>query len=133
MLDSLHRFHGLNSLNFAYKRGSIVRGSQITLRYAVNPRRQTHRVAVVVSKKVDKSAVVRNRIRRRLYEAVRRHEDLVQGPYDLIFTAFNAQLAAADAAVLQKQVAELLRRAKLSAPAPVADRAIVDQKKSGKS
>lgn len=133
MLNSLHRFHGLNSLNFAYKRGSIVRGNQVTLRYTVNPRRQTYRVAVVVSKKVDKSAVVRNRIRRRLYEVVRQKTGLIQGPYDLIFTAFNAQLATADAETLQKQVVELLRRAKLTGAPPVADRGIVDQKKSGKS
>lgn len=126
----MHRFHGLNSLSFAYKRGQIVRGGQITLRYAPNPRRQTFRAAVVVSKKVDKSAVVRNRIRRRLYEVVRHQAAKIDGPYDLIFTAFNVQLASADAVGLEKQVAELLRRAHVTSGQPVAGRGIVKQQKT---
>jgi ribonuclease P protein component len=130
MLDSLHRFHGLNSLNFAYKKGQIVRGGQLSLRYAVNTRRQTYRVAVVVSKKVDKSAVVRNRIRRRIYEVVRAKTDGIQGSYDLIFTAFNVHLATVDSAQLEKQVADLLRRAGLVDHKTVASRGIVDQKKT---
>lgn len=129
MLDSQHRFHGLNSLSFAYKRGQVVRGSQISLRYAVNTRRKTYRAAIVVSKKVDKSAVVRNRIRRRLYAAVRQQAGAINGSYDLIFTAFNAQLATADSPTLQKQVAELLRRADLRGGQTAADHDIVEQKK----
>lgn len=133
MLDSLHRFHGLNSLNFAYKRGQIVRGGQLSLRYLLNNRRQTFRVAVVVSKKVDKSAVVRNRIRRRLYEVIRLQTGGVQGSYDLIFTAFDAQLATADVGKLEKQVSELLRRSGVLSRQTVAkpgSHGIVDQKKS---
>lgn len=129
MLDSLHRFHGLNSLSFTYKRGEVVRGGQISLRYAVNTRRQTYRVAVVVSKKVDKSAVVRNRIRRRIYEAVRQHAARITEPYDLIFTAFNAQLAQADAPNIDKQISELLRRAGVTGGKTAVSRGIVDQKK----
>lgn len=129
MLDSQHRFHGLNSLSFGYKRGQVVRGSQISLRYAVNSRRQTYRVAVVVSKKVDKSAVVRNRIRRRLYEAIRLQAAEIDGVYDLIFTAFNVQLATIDAPALQKQVAELLRRAGVASGKAAAGHGIVEQKK----
>lgn len=129
MLNSQHRFHGLNSLSFAYKRGQVVRGGQISLRYTVNSRRQTYRVAVVVSKKVDKSAVVRNRIRRRLYEVIRLQLAELTEPYDLIFTAFNVQLATADSIALQKQVAELLRRAGVNKGKPAADHDIVEQKK----
>jgi len=136
MLDKLHRFHGLNSLNFAYKKGQIVRAGQISLRYASNSRRQTFRAAVVVSKKVDKSAVVRNRIRRRVYEAVRLETSSLEGSYDLIFSVFDAQLATADAATVRKQVADLLRRAGLTGAKgtkTAASHAIVDQKKSGES
>ena len=133
MLSSLHRFHGLNSLSFAYKRGDIVRGGQISLRYAVNTRRQVYRAAVVVSKKVDKSAVVRNRIRRRIYEAVRQQANGIEGSYDLIFTAFNAQLASADAASIEKQVKELLRRAGITAAKTKPSHDIVEQKKTRES
>ncbi|MBC7581332.1 ribonuclease P protein component [Aeromicrobium sp.] len=134
MLDALHRFHGLNSLNFAYKRGQVVRGNQLSLRCAPNTRRQTFRVAVVVSKKVDKSAVVRNRIRRRLYEVIRLQTSQLHAPYDLIFTAFNAQLATTEYKNLDKQVAELLRRADLNSGQAVAthtaEHAIINQKKA---
>jgi len=130
MLDSLHRFHGLNSLSFAYKRGQVVRGRQISLRYTLNSRRQTYRVAVVVSKKVDKSAVVRNRIRRRMYEVIRAKADTIKSPYDLIFTAFDAQLATADSTNLEKQVTELLHRAGITNPKAATSHGIVDQKKT---
>jgi ribonuclease P protein component len=130
MLDTLHRFHGLNSLNFAYKQGQIVRGGQLSLRYAANKRRQTYRVAVVVSKKVDKSAVGRNRIRRRLYEVIRQQLTDFDQPLDLVFTAFNPLLATIDSTQLEKQVADLLRRAGVTSRPPAARRGIVDQKKS---
>lgn len=133
MLNSLHRFHGLNSLSFAYRKGDIVRGGQISLRYAANSRRQTYRAAVVVSKKVDKSAVIRNRIRRRLYEAIRTNAGAIDESYDLIFTAFNAQLASADAATIEKQVTELLRRAGVLSGKTARSHDIVEPKKTRES
>ena len=104
MLSRRHRFHGLNSLNFVYRHGQTVRGPQLTLKYAVNDRRDAYRVAVVVSRKVEKSAVVRNRIRRRIYEAVRSQEAAIRQPYDLVFTVFGAQLAELDAGQLSRLV-----------------------------
>ena len=72
MISVRHRFHGYGSLRTVYQRGQTVRGPAITLKYRYRgPQRQPYRVAVVVSRKVHKSAVVRNRIRRRLYEIVR--------------------------------------------------------------
>lgn len=133
MLDRAHRFHGLNSLSFAYKRGLIVRGTHISLRHIDNTRRQTYRVAVVVSKKVDKSAVVRNRIRRRIYEVIRHELDGLDTNQDLIFTAFNAQLATIEANDLRKQVVSLLRKAGLACRPTAANHAIVDQKKTEES
>jgi ribonuclease P protein component len=67
-------------------------------------------VAVVVSRKVSKSAVVRNRIRRRVYEIVRQ-ADNVPPSSDLIFTIFSEQVAELEAAKLQNMVAELLAKA----------------------
>ncbi len=111
MLASPHRFHGLNSLNYVYRSGQTVRSGQVSLKYAINQRRQTYRVAVVVSRKVDKSAVVRNRIRRRVYEIVRAHAADIQAPYDLVFTIFNAQLAEQDAKKLEHSIVDELARA----------------------
>jgi len=111
MLSRTHRFHGLNSLSFAYRHGQVVRGPELALKYSLNKRRQTYRVAVVVSKKVDKSAVVRNRIRRRVYEAFRTLDSTVSQPYDLIFTVFSSQVATMPMPELQQQIRKRLRQA----------------------
>ena len=111
MLSKTHRFHGLNSLNFAHKQGKVVRGSVMNLKFARNDRRDTYRVAVVVSKKVSKSAVTRNRIRRRVYEAVRLQAASIQKPYDLVFMVYSVELATMESAKLQEIVAEQLRKA----------------------
>lgn len=61
-------------------------------------------MAVVVSKKVAKSAVVRNRIRRRLYEAVRAQKMLDDMPVDVVFVVQSENLATIDAQELALQV-----------------------------
>lgn len=86
MITKEHRFHGMTSLRFVFGRGKVIRGPYFSVRYALNQRRQTYRMAVVVSKKVHKSAVVRNRIRRRLYEIVRSHEAEITGAFDIVFS-----------------------------------------------
>lgn len=92
MIASENRFHGYGSLRYAHQKGKVIRGPNCALKYVRNDRRKTYRVAVVVSKKVNKSAVVRNRIRRRVYEAVRKSV-APSASYDLIITVFNDQLA----------------------------------------
>lgn len=111
MLARTHRFHGYNALTFAHKQGQVVRGPAMSLKYALNQRRQTYRVAVVVSKKVSKSAVQRNRIRRRVFEAVRQQATGITKPYDLIFMVYSDQIAAMEAEKLQKTVADQLHKA----------------------
>ncbi len=71
MIAKAHRFHGYGSLNFVYKNGKTERGPLFAVKSILNPKRSEYRMAVVVSRKVNKSAVARNRIRRRLYEIVR--------------------------------------------------------------
>lgn len=111
MIDYSHRFHGRSSLRYVYQRGRTVRSPLLQLRYARNARRSTYRVAVVVSRKVNKSAVVRNRIRRRIYEIVRAQGQLIRGPYDLVFTATSDTLASLASQELQKTVLERLQEA----------------------
>lgn len=65
------------------------------------------RMAVVVSKKVAKSAVVRNRIRRRLYESVRKQRLLDGHAVDLVFVVRNESLAGLPATELDMQVARV--------------------------
>jgi len=110
MLSRSHRFHGLGSLNFAYRQGQVVRSRLLDLKFTQNPRRKTYRVAVVVSRKVSKSAVVRNRIRRRVYEAFQSNATNVSGPYDLVFTAFSDEIASLSFTELSKQVEDILKK-----------------------
>jgi len=112
MLSRAHRFHGYGSLKFVYRNGQVVRGPFCSLKYTPNNRRTAYRVAVVVSKKVHKSAVVRNRIRRRIYEIV--HESVKPDQsYDLVLTVFSDQLAELPAVQLRKTILAQLRAARL--------------------
>jgi ribonuclease P protein component len=102
----------------------------MALRYLLNPRRKTFRVAVVVSRKVSKSAVVRNRIRRRLYELLRNYQGQINQPYDLVLTVFSDQIAELPVDKLSKSLHAQLLKAKLIAPATDPQRDIVKAKES---
>jgi ribonuclease P protein component len=109
MITAAHRFHGYSSLRGVYQRGRNVRGPLVSLKFGQRGPGRPYRVAVVVSRKVSKSAVVRNRIRRRIYETVRRSDaDIVPGT-DLVFTVFDAKLAELPAPKLEAAVGELLQ------------------------
>jgi len=111
MINRSHRFHGYGSLKYTYQHGRTVRGPLSSLRFVRNDRRKSYRLAVVVSKKVSKSAVVRNRIRRRLFEAVREHEPALTAPYDLIITVFSEQIAELPAEEVKLLVRTQLKQA----------------------
>ncbi len=83
MLSKINRFHGHASQKYLYKNGTPVRSHLMVLKYIINPRRKKSRVSVVISKKVHKSAVGRNRIRRRVYELIRHELPQFTGVYDL--------------------------------------------------
>lgn len=110
MLTKSHRFHGRGSVQRAYQRGQSVRSPYLSLRCSLRPANRPYRVAVVVSRKVHKSAVLRNRVRRRLYEAVRLQASLVPANYDLIFTVHSDQLVALEPQQLQAAVTDLLKK-----------------------
>jgi ribonuclease P protein component len=110
MIGVAHRFHGYNSLRGVYQRGQTVRGPQISLRFAPRPAGRPYRVAVVVSRKVSKSAVTRNRIRRRIYEVVRRSAADVAPGTDLVFTVFDERVAELEAAQLQTIISGLIQK-----------------------
>jgi ribonuclease P protein component len=111
MIARTHRFHGYNSLRFVYQQGATIRGTQLALKYANNPRRDSYRAAVVVSRKIQKSAVARNRLRRRIFEAIRADDLAISRPYDLVFTVFNAQVEELTPAKLHSLVHSQLEKA----------------------
>lgn len=113
MISRKHRFHGHGSLRYAYQQGKTVRGPLTSIKYIENNRRTNYRIAVVVSKKVSKSAVTRNRIRRRLYEAVRLIEAQITQPFDIVMTVFHANVAGLPAGEIQRMVRAQLLQAKI--------------------
>jgi ribonuclease P protein component len=115
MINQKYRFHGYGSLRFVYRYGQTVRGPLFSLKSVANPKRQHYRVAVVVSRKVNKSAVVRNRIRRRLYEAVRLNQAKISQPYDIVLTVFSERIAEEPFEKLSGQLEKLLSEAGIAA------------------
>lgn len=104
MISRAHRFHGYNSLRSVYQLGTTTRGPLFAVRALSNPKRNSYRLAVVVSRKVNKSAVARNRIRRRLYEQVRQLENQIAQPHDIVITVFHDSLLDTPVKDLQTQL-----------------------------
>ena len=111
MISRKHRFHGYGSLQHVYKQGSTIRGPLFAVKSLPNPKRTDYRLAVVVSRKVNKSAVVRNRIRRRLYEIVRQLEVDIFSPHDIVISVFSDTVAEQGTQILADQVKKQLSQA----------------------
>lgn len=108
MLSSKYRFHSRGGVKYTYKHGKTLRSPDLSLVFAENSRGKT-RFAVVVSKKVLKSAVGRNRIRRRVYEAIRLNFDKFKQPRDYIFVIYNPKTKDLPFSDLEKAVRVLAR------------------------
>ncbi|MFZ1301772.1 MAG: ribonuclease P protein component [Candidatus Microsaccharimonas sp.] len=113
MISSLYRFHGHNSLRYVYANGKAVRSQALTIKTVPNGRRKHSRFSIVVSKKVIKSAVGRNRIRRRLYEYVRTHIADIQGINDVVIICTSAELRTLPYADIASQLDQLFVKAGL--------------------
>lgn len=105
MLAFINRFHGHGALRYVYKNGTAKYGAMMTIKSVSNSRRKTPRIAVVVSKKVLKSAVGRNRIRRRVYELFRHELPQLNQACDIVCIVTSAEVKTAD----KEQVASELR------------------------
>lgn len=111
MISRTNRFHGYGSLRHVYRRGTTIRGPLFSIKVLENPKRSQYRLAVVVAKKVHKSAVARNRIRRRLYETVRLLGPDIINPCDIVITVFHDSLIDEPIASLTQQVKKQLQQA----------------------
>ena len=80
----------------------------MTIKYITNPHRKTSRVSVVISKKVHKSAVGRNRIRRRIYEIMRHELPKFAGTYDFAIIIVSGETITMEHQDLQNMVLTLL-------------------------
>lgn len=113
MIPRSHRFHGQAGPKYVYRNGQIVRCPYFSIKYVQNPKRRSYRAAVVVSRKVAKSAVKRNRIRRCLYGALNNQQTTIKAPYDMVITIFTESVNDLSSAELQKQLNRLLKQARI--------------------
>ncbi len=110
MLTKKNRFHGHGSLAYLYRNGTAVRSHLLTIKYLANPRRKHSRVSVVISKKVHKSAVGRNRIRRRVYEIIRHELPKFTTNYDLTVIIISGEAIMTTHEELATTIHDLLRQ-----------------------
>jgi len=109
VISAKYRFHGYGSLNYLHRNGKTARGKMMSARFTINTRRDKPRFAVVVSKKVYKSAVKRNRIRRRIYEIIRANIGESPPIIDIAINVYSPEVLTLTHDELKKQVETLLK------------------------
>lgn len=112
MLSKKYRFHSRGGVRYVYQKGKTIRTPKMSLIFVENTRKFT-RVAVVVSKKVIKSAVGRNRIRRRMYEAIRLNFDNVPKGNDYIFVIYDKKIMSMPFEEIQAMVNKIIDESKV--------------------
>jgi ribonuclease P protein component len=114
MLAAPNRLRKTKDIDRVYKRG-VYGGAEgmLSLKATPNGRPET-RLVVVVGKKIDKRAVVRNRIRRRLTELLREQWTTVPGGYDIVVSV-HSDLSHEPFDRLRALLRQALRRARLIA------------------
>lgn len=111
MFGRLSRLHLKRDFDRVFKKGRKIFHPLLGLRF-VKTNLPTSRVVIVVGKKVSKSAVKRNRVRRRLREVIRVRLDQFTESSDLIFIAKTDALKATFTE-LESAVDRVLHQAKL--------------------
>ena len=108
MLSKKYRFHSRGGVKYTYQKGKTIRTPKLSLIYAPNER-GFQRFGVVISKKVLKSAVGRNRIRRRVYEIIRLHREQFPAKTDFIFVVYSKDLLTMPVEELSSLISQLLQ------------------------
>lgn len=109
MLAKKYRFHSRGGVRFTYQKGKTIRTPKMSLVFNENSRGH-QRFAVVISKKVIKSAVGRNRVRRRTYEAIRSLLPEFKDNKDCIFVIYSKEIKEIEFTKLQEMIKNLLEQ-----------------------
>ncbi len=111
MLPRFNRLNADRDFSRLMKAGRFVHGRDVSLKGAANKLAAT-RVGFSVGTKISKRAVVRNLLKRRLREIVRKQLPRIAPGYDLLFMA-KPSAAKLDFAGLEKAVSDLLAKSGL--------------------
>lgn len=111
MINRKHRFRGQKDIENVYRKGRPARAGFMGAK-AVLAKGKDYRLAVVVSRKVHKSAVVRNRIRRRLYEHFRLIRKEAGRPItqDIVLTVYDEKVAIIPHEELKRACEKLIKQ-----------------------
>ena len=106
MLSRKYRFQGLGSVRPVMARGRQVRDPErlFTLKTLERGVGQGSRVGVVISRKTAKSAVERNRLRRRIYAIFRENWTELIKPVDLVIIVHDNHLGELTPETLKKRL-----------------------------
>ena len=86
MLVKKNRLNKKRDFDNIFKNGKSTKGLFLVLRFIKN-KLEFNRYAFIVSKKVSQKAVIRNKVRRRLLESVKKNEEKLKKGLDIIFIA----------------------------------------------
>lgn len=111
MLSKNNRLHKEKEIKSLIHRGQTFFLPEFIIKYQQNQKNST-RFTFVVSTKVDKKAVVRNRLKRQLREVIRGVLPRVSGGFDVLIIAKSSSLGL-DFAGLTKQMTFALQKIKL--------------------
>ncbi len=111
MLPAKNRLHQEKDIKKTIRLGRSVYSPYFRLKYSKNDLERI-RLTVVISAKVSKKAVVRNRLKRQIREIFRINLDKIIVGYDLVLTA-NAQALELDFQGIKDQLSDLIFKAKL--------------------
>lgn len=107
MLAKQYRFIGKDALQPVFSKGKRSRGWNLQVRY-LPTHRETNRFAVIISKKVAKRAVTRNRIRRRIYSVLEAYRK-TNPTHDVAIIVYDADFATIKRSQLEQYVRDALK------------------------
>ena len=111
MLSKQYRLKKKKDFDEVIKKGKFFKENFLVLKKAKNNLRWT-RVGFVVSQKVAKKAVIRNKIKRRLRETVGTNLSRIRPGYDIIFFSKKG-IEEKEFLEIKKSIEKLLKKAKL--------------------
>lgn len=110
MIPYKNRFHGHGSLDYTYRNGQTTRSHLVNIKTTTNKKRSQSRIAVVIGKKVVKSAVKRNQARRKVYEYIRPKMELFDQVRDVVIIIASSELISLPHDQLSSQLDQLLQQ-----------------------
>ena len=111
MLPKINRIKKKKDFEIIFKEGASFKNNLLILKVLKNNLDQ-NRVGFVVSQKVSKKATIRNKIRRRLVEAIKIHIEKIEAGKDLVFIVLSGA-AKSNFFEVKKAADNILNKAKL--------------------